>query len=181
MQNLKTYNKIIQYSERLHEEILSSGYVINFVGIVIDATTVTIFGDSFDDELSLDILITNHEIITLEEYKQLRYNEIDARTGKIISEGYIFDGNLFSLSTQAQNNWTNINVKKETFNALGMFPLKISTKDSNVYMLEYVDCDAFWGAGMIAVKTPYNEGGDLKKLIYDATTKAEIDLIIDNR
>jgi len=121
------------------------------------------------------------DLTILENLKEFRYNQIDKRTVEIISAGFTFDGKLFSLSAQAQNNWTNIKSQKEVFNAMGLFPIQVSTKDSDVYFLQYTDVDAFWGAGMVAVKTPYNIGGNLKKSIFDATTIAEVDAVIDNR
>jgi len=188
MEKLKTYtiSTILSGSlnlNKLNDEIENSGTVSDFQNISNNKKTdeIEIFGASILDLPALDLIIENHSAFDLSELKESRYDEIDAKTVEIISAGFVFDGQTFSLSAQAQNNWTNIKAQKDVFNAMGMFPIQVSTKDSDVYFLQYADVDSFWGAGMVAVKTPYNIGGNLKKLIFDATTIEEVNLVIDNR
>lgn len=168
---------------KLNEEIEASSFVYEFKNIVNNKTdnTISVYGEELNNELGLDNLVLNHNEFDLSELKESRYDEIDLRTVELIGGGFVFDGKSFSLSTQAQNNWTNIFSNKETFNAFGSFPMEISTKDSDVYQLQYSDVTSFWAAGMVAVKTPYNVGGNLKKSIFDASTVEEVNSIIDNR
>ena len=115
--------------------------------------------------------------LNLAEYKEHRHNEIDERTSELIENGFLFDGHVFSLSTNARDNWNVIEDHKEMFT----FPLEISTKDSNTYSLAEVDVDSFWLTGLGTIKTHYDSGRALKKLVFDAITEQEIELIIDNR
>ena len=188
MEKLKTYaiGTILSGSlnlNKLNGEIENSGTVSEFQNISNNKKTdeIEIFGLSILDLPALDLIIENHIAFDLSELKESRFNEIDEKTFEIISAGFTFDGNLFSLSAHAQTNWTNIHSNKEVFNAIGSFPMEISTKDSNIYVLNYDDVLAFWSAGMVAVKTPYNIRGNLKKLIFDAATIEEVNLVIDNR
>ena len=167
----------------MNDEIQNSGFVSDFKNILHNKKNdeIEIHGAFISNEPALDSLISNHNEFELDELKESRYDEIDSKTLEIISAGFTFDGNLFSLSAQAQTNWTNIHSNKEVFNEIGSFPMEISTKDSNIYVLNYDDVLGFWSAGMVAVKTPYNIGGNLKKLIFDAATIEEVNLVIDNR
>lgn len=121
------------------------------------------------------------DLTTLEGLKAYRYKQIDSITQILIGQGFTFDGQVFSLSVAAQSNWTNIKSNKTTFSAMGAFPLQISTKNDNIYMLTEANVDSFWGAGFIAVKNAYTSGADIKKLIFDSTTIEQINTIIDNR
>ena len=67
----------------------------------------------------------------LEEIKNIRYNEIDLNTKYLISKGFVFGVNTFSLSITAQINWSNIlNIPDQ------LFPLNVVDKDENLFVLE---------------------------------------------
>lgn len=117
----------------------------------------------------------------LDDYKEALFEKIDTKTRKIIGEGFDFDGKKFSLSQAAQSNWTNIKTNKVDFSLMGLFPLQISTIDNNIYMLQETDVDSFWSAGMAAVKGAYTSGSDIKKQVFDSTTIADLNAIVDNR
>jgi len=113
----------------------------------------------------------------LTAHKQTRYAEIDDKTVSLISEGFTFDGNVFSLSVHAQ---TNINTIKNN-SSVFTWPLAVTTNDNNVYMLSEANLPGYWGAAMVATKTNLDTGRSLKKLIFDATDRAGIDAVVDTR
>ena len=115
--------------------------------------------------------------LDLAGYKDQRYVEIDQKTGLIISAGFTFDGETFSLSANAQRNWDSIKTSKSDYS----FPLDITTIDNNTYSLTNPSVQAFWVAARDAVKTPLDSGRVLKKEIFDAIDAAAVQAIVDNR
>ncbi|MCA9497098.1 MAG: DUF4376 domain-containing protein [Nanoarchaeota archaeon] len=129
----------------------------------------------------MEKVTAKYDLTDLNSFKDYLFNKIDAKTQSIIAQGFAFDGNTFSLSLAAQSNWTNIKTNKVDFAAAGLFPLQISTIDNNTYMLSEANVENFWSAGLVAVKGAYTSGADIKKLVFDATTIEELELIEDNR
>jgi hypothetical protein len=119
--------------------------------------------------------------LTLEEYKQIRYNEIDCRSGELISEGFTYQSKVFSLSTTAQ---INILALDETRNDPALtYPIKYNTID-DVYSYDVVDSTDLHSMYLTALATKkgvLDSGTTLKTSIRNATTQAEVDAIIDNR
>jgi len=141
-------------------------------GHLIDSSSVCIVDN--------DVLVNDGtpKNLPLSDYKQLRYNEIDGKTMSLIfGQGFTFDSHQFSLSIPAQGNWTNIKTNISDFT----FPLDVTTVDNNTYSLSETDVVAFWTAGRDAVKTNMDSGRVLKKSVYDATTSAQVDAVVDNR
>jgi len=123
----------------------------------------------------------DYDLTVVDDYKNHLYDKIDTKTQEIISEGFDFDSQTFSLSLPAQSNWTNIKSNKADFITLGMFPLQVSTKDSSTYFLQEIDVDNFYFTALSKVKNAYTSGSSLKKQVFDATTIEELDLVKDNR
>jgi hypothetical protein len=115
--------------------------------------------------------------INIDELKIDIYNKIDDKTMEIISRGFIFDGCVFSLSAQAQMNWTNLKVNS----ALFTYPVSLATLNNDLYSLSQSNVLPFYIAGMIAVKNAKTSGQNLKKQIFDATTLNELNLVQDLR
>lgn len=115
--------------------------------------------------------------LTLDDYKELRYNEIDLKTQELISAGFTYDTGAFSLSAHAQLNWSEIHSNQSEFT----FPLGISTIDNNEYLLAAANVDAFWTAGKDAVKGHLDSGRSLKKQVFDAVDETAVDAVVDNR
>jgi hypothetical protein len=178
---LKTYIKTNVNSSRLDVEIINSNSVSNYLGHTTNGNNLSIYGESILNESVLDSVIDAHEEVNLNEYKQKRYNEIDLKTQYLISLGFVFDSHTFSLSLPAQSNWTNLKANADLLNSQGFFPITISTSDNLQYSLSYANVVPFWFAGFGVISTVYKGGSDLKVLVMNATTKEEVDLIIDNR
>lgn len=156
------------------------------VSLSVLAPSVCPNGDTLQpDAISVlqDLVLMNFEkyfvdpSVSLIDYKNLRYNEIDYKTKELILQGFLFDGNTFSLSSSAQFNWNNLKVNESDFT----FPVIVSTIDSDEYTLTQANLLPFWTVGKDTVKGFLDSGRDLKKLIFDATDRAGVDAVIDNR
>jgi hypothetical protein len=138
-----------------------------------------------DDSLEVMTDAEYEATLDLNDYKELKYAAIDQRTNELIADGTTFDNGSgakqFSNSLSAQSNWTNIKAGKEDFNGMGLFPLKITTKDNDEFELNYADVDGFWQSVVGTIKTHYDSGRTLKKQIHDAVDKTTVDAVVDNR
>lgn len=120
---------------------------------------------------------------TLEEIKEIRIRKVDERTKQLIESGFTYNGNQFSMSDAAQKNW----IALATLGLKGWvaYPYEISTKDENkVSLANSTELDAFlmaYATYQTDPSQPLGTGRVLKEQISSATTKAELDLIVDNR
>jgi hypothetical protein len=163
---------------KLHIEIIDSGHVADFEGLGVEGDILKIYGNSFVSESSLDSLISNHEAVSFDDYKENKNNEIDKRTGELIGQGASFDGAVFSLSSNARWVWIGLKLSENEHT----FPVKISTIDSQRYEItDLSHLDNFWLTVMGTVKTHYTSGGDLRDLVNLAIDKAGVDAVVDNR
>jgi hypothetical protein len=180
--NLKIYSILNNITlqkvniEKLHSEILASGFVEEFSGLSIEEDDLIIFGESIIDEIQLDNLILIHEEESLDDLKNKKYIEIDNRTSELINEGFIFDGHRFSMSLTAQINWSNFPNLPEQ-----LFPLNVVDIEEGVYVLFYANKFNFYFAALNYKNQFLQSGGVLKTEIKACETPAEVDLIIDNR
>lgn len=163
---------------KLHIEIIDSGHVADFEGVGVEGDILKIYGNSFVSESSLDSLISNHEPVSLDDYKETKNEQIDQRTGELIEQGADFDGAVFSLSNNAQRVWIGFKLSANEHT----FPVKISTIDSQRYEItDLTHLDNFWLTVMGTVKAHYTSGGDLRDLVNLAIDKAGVDAVVDNR
>jgi hypothetical protein len=115
--------------------------------------------------------------LPLAEYKQLRYNEIDAKTQEVLQMGFTFDSETFSLSSKAQHNWARLQEHELEYT----WPQDVTTIDHNKYSLTQANLSDFWDAAKSAIDTALSGGRDLKKQVYDAADEAAVDAVVDTR
>jgi len=114
--------------------------------------------------------------MTLEELKNIRYVEIDQRTGELIALGFLFDGHTFSMSTSAQINWSNFpNLPDQ------LFPLPVMDITETLYMLDLANKTNFYLSALNYKNTQLQSGSILKGQIKACTDDACVNAIIDNR
>jgi hypothetical protein len=119
--------------------------------------------------------------IALPIWKRLRVAEIDARTTALIAGGFSFGGVTFSLSLESQHNIHGVYTAR-SHTAL-TYPLRWMSKDDSSY-LDLVDADAVEGLFLTAlgtVRARKDSGTVLKQGIGTATTRAELDAVVDER
>jgi hypothetical protein len=165
--------------DKLVEEIRDSGSVTEFAGVCADQTvqTIDIHGEAIASQSGLDAVVAAHSACTLDEYKAAKNATIDARTDAIIAGGFDFDGNNFSLSTEAQTNWIALAVFSNTF----QWPVAVTTNDDREYLLSAANFPAFLYTGKTKVGDSIASGRALKLQVNAAITKAEVDAIVDPR
>lgn len=170
---MKKY-RIFCETDNRYEEVIASAEPSQCPSVsnhIVDLSTISIIEE--------DVKVNDGTLkdLTLADYKQLRYNEIDYKTGLLIGAGFTFDSKQFSLSVPAQMNWNALKTNETDFT----FPVTITTIDNDEYSLAQVDLNAFWTAGRDKVQSTIDAGRSLKKQIFDAVDEASVDLVIDNR
>ena len=162
---------------KLDGEIAATSHVTEFRSVVKNGDSLQVWGDSLSDESALDALVLAHVAFSLADCKATRYVEIDAKTGGLISAGFVYDSKTFSLSPNAQANWNSLMDNQSEFN----WPVDITTIDNDTYSLEVANISAFWNAAKNVLKGHLDTGRVLKKEIFDATDKTSVDAVVDNR
>ena len=115
-------------------------------------------------------------MITLDELKQMRYTEIDLRTQELIELGFTFAGHTFSMSTNAQINWSNFPNLPD-----GLFPLNVMDITDNVYVLALANKTNFYLSALNYKNTQLQSGSILKSDIKSCVDEACVNAIVDNR
>lgn len=109
---------------------------------------------------------------TIIEIKNDLIAKVDLKTSANISQGFEYDGYTFSMSANAQRNWTNIINISES-----LFPLPVSTKFDEVYMLELNKRREFYDTVVNFTFAKLQEGVVKKQEIISANTKEELYLL----
>jgi hypothetical protein len=118
----------------------------------------------------------------LENYKQAAMNRIDAKTEEILARGFQFDGQMFSLSIAAQNNWTGMQVAvSQGYLTEANFPFEVATLDNKAYLLQWEDAPAFFMSVLRAISFTLATGRQFKKAIGAANTIQDIENVEDTR
>jgi hypothetical protein len=119
--------------------------------------------------------------LSLENYKFLKNNTIDNRTGELINLGYNFATKQFSLSANAQTNILALDHTKDdpaliypieynTIDDMDSFSIPDSTTLHNMYL-----------TALTTKKGVIDSGTALKDSVRLATDEAGVDAVIDNR
>lgn len=162
---------------RLDAEIVASGFVQGYGGISVSGDTLLVSGELFLNVAGLTDLIRNHVAAPLSESKAERIRWIDEKTKAIIARGFVFDGQRFSLSDQAQSNWMGLFVFREML----AFPINVTTLDDIAYSLTLGNLVPFVGIAVGWVKNAVGSGRDLKIAVNAATTTEELAAVVDSR
>jgi hypothetical protein len=117
--------------------------------------------------------------LNLNDYKKLRFKEIDIKTGELISQGFVYNSKIFSLSNNAQLNLLGVDIKRND----GILPLTFNTIDDmdDITFTDPAELDNFFMTALGSKKTHLDSGSALKLSIRNAASHLEVDAIIDNR
>jgi hypothetical protein len=129
----------------------------------------------------IDLNDGSANVLSLEDLKEIRKQEIDTKTGELISVGYEYpasSGKFFSISANSQSNLHAMRADPASF-----IGIKWMTKDDSDFhtIVDANDALALYGAAFGMVSTHKMSGAELKIQVTAATTIAEVDAIIDNR
>lgn len=128
---------------------------------------------------------------TLPALKESRYLEIDTRTTELIEAGFAYNGNVFSLSRQAQSNLLGVQASINKASRKGVlaqfeaavFPLTFNTLDDSarIDIATVNEFDTFFDTAFGTGKAHLESGTSLKEGVRSATTKAAVDAVVDTR
>lgn len=117
--------------------------------------------------------------MSLEELKLYRYNEIDNRTGELISMGFTYATKTFSLSLNAQINISALNQSRDELT----YPINYNTIDdtSTYSVADAIDLHNMYLTALNVKKGHLDAGTALKDQIRAAVDIPAVNAIIDNR
>lgn len=117
--------------------------------------------------------------LSLAQLKEYRYTEIDNKTGELISQGYTYNGIVFSMSANAQSNLLGTYSSKDLLS----YPFAWNSKDdSSTYQIaDATEMTTFFMTALATKKAHQDSGTTLKTEVRDAVDIAAVNLIIDNR
>ena len=102
-------------------------------------------------------------------------NRIDDAIKEKILKGFVFENLNFSMSIEAQLNWSNLFLIPET-----SFPLSINTKIDEPYLLTFENRNAFYKAAMDHKMYWLMQGSSLKTLLKSKTQVSDINELVSN-
>jgi len=111
--------------------------------------------------------------------KATRRNLIDYQSGVLIAGGFTYDSTQFSLSANAQINWTNVHQNRANWS----YPLKVSifALSGEYSLTNQTTVENFYNTGIQRVKTILDGGRQLKIDINNAADQTELDAVVDDR
>jgi len=168
-------------SDFLTVDIAADGITTELLRIDTDGDVLDIwFADALSggEETILDTCVTEH---LLDGAQARRYAEIDARTNELIAQGFVFGGKLFSLSDDAQVNIIGLDLSRD--DQMMTYPINYGAKDSGDY-LALPDSATVHGLYLTALGTKrahLDSGRTLKTAVFEATTIAAVNAVVDSR
>lgn len=120
------------------------------------------------------------QVAVLDAYKQARYEEIDDKDVELIEQGFSHNGATFSLSSNAQKTWLMLHQMRAEL----PYPFLKSQLDDSVApysIADQIELETIATQILTKVGGIITSGDAIKTQIRAATTKAEIDAILDNR
>jgi hypothetical protein len=165
---------------RLLAEITAAGYQVTSAALSEDLADVTILSEA--TEAQIDAVVNAHQgPDSLDCYKAEKFAKIDAKTSELIASGFQFAGKVFSLSVNAQMKMMGINQIRSEPEV--EYPIHWNTKDD----MDYYDVSnanemrAFYLTGVGTYRAHVDIGSSLKDQVRIATSKTEVDAIVDPR
>jgi hypothetical protein len=155
--------------------------------LTYDATNVEItFNDVVPLKVTIDAVVAAHQGYgnALEIAKSKKTDQIDAKTSRLISQGFQFPpatGQIFSLSPAGQNTLLGLNAAKDAPQLI--YPVIYNTKDDEgtISLPDAATVYAFFLTAVGTYRYWLDSGTAIKDEIRDATTVAEVEAIVDPR
>jgi hypothetical protein len=111
------------------------------------------------------------------DVRRKKIKQIDENTERLIETYFTFDSLHFSMSPNAQKNWSDLKLHQDILT----WPYEVSTYEGGSYNLELADLNNFIIAAATHKTTHLASGRALRQQVIDAQTIAEIDAIEDSR
>jgi hypothetical protein len=119
--------------------------------------------------------------LSLENYKLLKHNAIDRRTGELIGQGFSYATKQFSLSPGAQTNILALDNTKD--DPALTYPIKYNNiDDTDTYeVVDAADLHNMYLTALATKKGHLDSGTVLKDQVRAAVDEAGVDAVVDNR
>lgn len=173
-------NDIVSHSvdlEKLTSEISNANCTSGQLSLILSGDVLSIYYGAILDQNALDALVHNHSAITLDDNKAAKIIEIDKHTDAIIAQGFGYDSNRFSLSIEAQMNWSGL----YTFQSIFSWPMGVTTLDNTTYELAQANLIPFIVTASTVIATAIGSGRALKIAVNAAADQAALDAVVDSR
>lgn len=115
----------------------------------------------------------------LDALKAARIEEIQERTGELRDEGFSYSGKQFGLSPRSVDMLEGVIIAKDSLS----YPQTWNTLDElgSHDLADAAEVEVFFMTALGTYKAIQDAGSALKASIRAATTKAELDAVVDNR
>ena len=125
--------------------------------------------------------VKKYDLSDLSQLKEFRFNDIDERTGELISAGFTHESLQFSLSQNSQINISALHQSKDDV-AL-TYPIKYNTIDDlDCYDVpDASDLHVMYLTALATKKGFIDSGTALKQEVRDAVDIEAVNLILDER
>jgi len=163
------------------EELKAADFIVLSAGCSDNNQTCTVIVDK-DDKPTIDTIVAAHVgPDSLEAHKEQKFKIIDARTYELIENGFQYANKIFSLSQHAQAKMMGIHQVRD--DPMLTYPVRWNTKDDNDYydITDLNDLHLFYMTAVGTYKGHVDSGTALKDQVRNATSKAEVDAIVDPR
>jgi len=175
------YEKIGADARCLHDEVLADPAVVTeLTHVTVDGTIAKvafIASISAAEKTALDSIISVHDGCSLSVLQENRRQEVSANTQALVSAGFVFDSQTFDLAHMARTTW----IGMYSLRHLLTWPKNIGTMTGEEYSLSEANIEAFMGTALGAYDYILSGERTLKHSINIATTKAELDAVVDER
>jgi len=181
-----TYNISSSFNDgvditRFTSELATAGFIVYSAYCSEDKQTCVV-NVNLDDKPAVDAVVAAHVgCDSLYAYKSIKFAKIDGKTYSLIENGFQYANKTFSLSQHAQAKLVGVHQVRD--DPMMTYPIKWNTKDDNDYysISDIDDLHLFYMTAVGTYKAHVDSGTALKDLVRAATSKAEVDAIVDPR
>jgi hypothetical protein len=173
-------------TEALHAAMTAANLPTRIVDASAAALQVSVIFESPIDaaqETTLAALVETQvaACFPLSESKQMKFDEIDARTGQLIDVGFSYVGKRFSLSASAQSSLIGIDHARS--DPALTYPINWNTIDDLDFhaLADANDAHGFFLTAFGTYRAVLDAGTGLKDQVRAATTRAEVEAVVDPR
>ncbi len=139
--------------------------------------------DTISEMTTAEKATVDDEATALAAHKEIRYAEIRVND-EALMPNFTFQAKTFELDPPSREKWTGLKQAKDAglINPSPPTPQKVGDIDNDVLELtNQAMLDDFYSAALAAAKGHWEAGLDLRTSVFDATTRAAVDAVVDSR
>lgn len=166
-------------SKQIEDAIPGLGFVLRCDGTAMDVVAERALTGA--EKVTLDSTVSGHKSggDSLDANKRGRLAEVNAKSVELIGTGFAYGGKQFSLSLEAQVNWTNVGLNS----TLLTYPYVVATIDDtdSLSLANTAAAEAAYAAAVARKEGVLTGGTSLKSSINAAIDQAALDAVVDSR